>query len=85
MSQYSQKNSKLPRCRCCLQPVYGFWQKNLVEPGGKFYVHCMTPACPLYFATREINDWLTMDLTQWGAVQHPRWVEPASSPARQPA
>jgi hypothetical protein len=30
--------------------------------------------CPLYYATRELHDWLTMDLAQWKAVQHPQWA-----------
>ena len=63
-------------CRCCLKPAHVFWQPNLTEPGGKFYVHCTTKSCPLYYATRELNDWLTMDLRQWGAVQHPNWYAP---------
>jgi len=39
-------------------------------------VHCQSDDCPLYFATREIHDWLTMDLNQWNASQNPRWVAP---------
>jgi hypothetical protein len=68
-----------------LQPVYSFWQKDLGKPGGKFYVHCTTRDCPLYYATREIHDWLTMDLAQWGAVQHPHWAEPTASRVLEPA
>jgi hypothetical protein len=59
-----------------MQPVRSFWQPALTSSGGHFFVHCETPGCPLYFATREVSDWLTMDLDQWNAVQHPKWVAP---------
>jgi hypothetical protein len=85
MSNYRKRIPDALRCRCCLQPVHIFWQKNLVVQGGKYYVHCTSRGCPLYFATREINDWLTMDLAQWEAVQHPHWVESPPNPPRQPA
>jgi hypothetical protein len=65
-----------PPCRCCLEPVHSFWQPNPFTAGGKVYVHCTMRGCPLYFATRELNDWLTMDLVQWNAVQHQRWTPP---------
>jgi len=67
-----------PLCRCCLQPVHGFVQHNFYDVGSKFYVHCKAPGCPLYYATREIKDWLTMDLAQWNTVQHPDWAAPAN-------
>ena len=67
-------------CRCCLQPVHSFWQQNFYNDDGKLYVHCQSADCPLYFATREIHDWLTMDLKQWNASQHPRWIAPKNLP-----
>ena len=63
-------------CRCCLQPVHFFWQKNFYNDDGKLYIHCKSEGCPLYFATREFHDWLTMDLRQWEATQHPCWTAP---------
>jgi hypothetical protein len=69
-------SSVLPLCRCCLQPVYHFYQPNFFDADGKHYVHCESPSCPLYYATREISDWLMMDLDQWNAVQHPNWKQP---------
>lgn len=63
-------------CRCCLQPTHTFYQPNFYNTDGKHYVHCKTPTCPLYYATREIADWLTMDLSQWNAVQNPNWTAP---------
>jgi hypothetical protein len=62
-----------PLCRCCLKPVHVFWQPDLMGHGRKCYVHCKTPNCPLYYATRQIDDWMTMDLSQWNAAQHPNW------------
>jgi hypothetical protein len=69
-----------PLCRCCMQPIDCFWQQNFYDNGGKFFVHCESPDCPLYFATREIHDWLTMDLRQWKAEQHPCWTAPEHLP-----
>ena len=63
-------------CRCCMRPVHYFWQPNFYDDSGKLFVHCESKACPLYFATREIHDWLTMDLSQWNANQHPHWTAP---------
>jgi hypothetical protein len=59
-----------------MQPVYAFWQPNFYDDGGKLFVHCVSEDCPLYFATRELQDWLTMDLKQWDATQHPQWKMP---------
>ena len=64
------------QCRCCLQPVHSFWQPNFYDKGSKLFVHCKSSDCPLYYATREVHDWLTMDLSQWNATQHPRWTAP---------
>jgi hypothetical protein len=65
-----------PPCRCCLQPTHSFFQPNYYDNNGKYFVHCKTPGCPLNYATREIGDWLRMDLSQWDAVQHPNWKLP---------
>ena len=65
-----------PLCRCCMEPVDVFWQSHLSTPGGNFYVHCKSSDCALYYATRELVDWLTMDLSNWNAAQHPQWVAP---------
>ena len=65
-----------PVCRCCMQPTRNFFQPNYYDGSGKYYVHCITEGCPLNYATRELCDWLTMDLSQWNAVQHPNWKQP---------
>jgi len=85
MNHYRNEIPAAPRCRCCLQQVHLFWQENLTRPGGNFFVHCKTSGCPLYYATRELDDWLTMDLKQWNAEQHPRWSAPVRSAAFQSA
>ncbi len=66
-----------PLCRCCVQPTHSFFQPNYFDNDGKYYVHCKTEGCPLNYATRELGDWLTMDLGQWNAVQHPNWKLPS--------
>lgn len=71
---------KVLRCRCCLQPVHLFVQPDLKGYNAKTYVHCLNPDCKLYYATREFHNWLTMDLAQWDALQHPDWVSPVASP-----
>ncbi len=75
-ASFASKLSSSPLCRCCLQPTHSFFQPNYYNSDGKYYVHCKTEGCPLNYATRELCDWLTMDLSQWDAVQHPNWKQP---------
>lgn len=64
------------RCRCCNQPGLTVFVQELPHRS-LVMVHCENRACKLWAVTRDLADWLTLDLTTWGAQQHSEWNLPS--------
>lgn len=62
-------------CRCCNQPgLHAFVQR--LPTRDLVMCHCENRACALAYQTRDLDDWLTMDVSQWDAQQHVDWRLP---------
>lgn len=64
-------------CRSCNQGGV----KVMMQPTTRrtlVLVHCMNRDCALCGATREVRNWLEMDLEQWNAQPFPGWQAPAT-------
>lgn len=65
------------RCRCCNQPgLYAFVQR--LPTRDLVMLHCENRECALWAVTRDVDDWLTMPVEQWGGFQHPDWRRPTA-------
>lgn len=82
MSDYSPQLNEIAAeimatipCRVCGEKhLRAYVQMGVAPKPAYILVECRNPACKLHMATRSFDDWVTMDLAQWGAVEWPGWA-----------
>lgn len=71
-------------CRCCGQySLNAYVQMGVGRKPAYILVECRNRDCALHMATREFENWLTMDLGQWGGSEQPGWQRMMQDAARQ--
>ncbi|MCC6615222.1 MAG: hypothetical protein IT320_17240 [Anaerolineae bacterium] len=75
LNETAAEISRAIPCRVCGEKhLRAYVQMGVAPKPAYILVECRNPACKLHMATRSFDDWCTMDLTQWGAVERPGWT-----------
>lgn len=62
------------RCRCCLGPLDTAIQPGLVPGRDLTLITCRNPACKLHDHTLTTLGYESLDLSRYGASEHPAWA-----------
>ncbi len=78
-SRHPQPTPDGPPCRCCLKPLEVAYQPHW-RPGeaGYLILTCRNESCRVYRHTFSEPDYDAVDLSRYGAAEHPQYRELAS-------